>query len=117
VAHGQPKCTVNAVAMARLELIFGATSKRGFISDRAWKSFLAAEVTPRFPEGLTAYDAYGQWKSSRGVIEKLPSRVLLIWYAPGAGIDAKIEAIREAYKARYRQESVMRVDGWSCVSF
>lgn len=103
--------------MARLELIFGATTKRGFISQKEWKAFLAAEVTPRFPDGLTAYDAYGQWKSSRDVIEKLPSRVLLIWYAPGKDVDAKIEAIREAYKTRYRHESVMRVDSWSCVSF
>ena len=39
------------------------------------------------------------------------------WYRPAADSEARIEAIRAAYKTRFRQESVMRVDGVSCVSF
>jgi hypothetical protein len=33
------------------------------------------------------------------------------------GADARIEAIRSAYRQNFDQESVMRVDGLSCVSF
>ena len=43
--------------------------------------------------------------------------MLVIWYRRAADSEAKIEAIRAAYKARFGQESVMRVDGVSCVSF
>ena len=82
-----------------------------------WRAFLDTEVTPRFPDGLTVLTGYGQWRSEAGRIAKEASRVLVIWYQPGADSEAKIEAIRSAYKARFGQESVMRVDGTSCVSF
>ena len=46
------------------------------------------------------------------------SRLLLIWYAPQAGADARIEAIRTAYKTRFGQDSVLRADGApECVTF
>jgi hypothetical protein len=41
------------------ELLFG----RGNVSDRNWDRFLADEVTPRFPDGLTVFDAKGQWRN------------------------------------------------------
>ena len=43
--------------------------------------------------------------------------MLLIWYIADAETNAKIEAIRSAYKLRFHQQSVMRVDSSSCVSF
>jgi len=52
-----------------------------------------------------------------GGIAREPSRVLVIWHRRGAGGEADIEAIRQAYKMQFGQESVMRVDGVSCVSF
>jgi hypothetical protein len=60
---------------------------------------------------------YGQWRSSDGDRSREKSRVVEIWYRPARDSDAKIEAIRAAYKVRFAQESVMRVDGVSCVSF
>lgn len=103
--------------MARVELLFGATTAKGEIGEAAWASFLAREVTPRFPDGLTAYSAFGQWKKPDGDIARIPTRVLVIWYAPGERAEARIEAIREAYKSAFDQLSVMRVDGADCVSF
>ena len=41
----------------------------------------------------------------------------MIWYEPKADSDERIEAIRKAYRTRFNQESVMRVDSTSCVSF
>ena len=104
--------------MARVSLIFGTTYPDGtLISDADWSGFLNDVVTPRFPDGLTQFDAYGQWKRPDGRIAKLPSRMLLIWYvrAPDAG--ARIEAIRSSFRQRFDQLSVMRVDGRDCVSF
>jgi hypothetical protein len=109
-------CVPPSHQMNRVELFFGAAFNDGKpIGDAEWQDFLDKEVTPRFPAGLTAYEAYGQWQRSDGQIEKSPSRVLLIWYAGDQS--SRIEAIRAAYKKRFRQMSVMRVDGADCVSF
>lgn len=99
--------------MARTELIFGAAA----VNRGAWNDFLAREVTPRFPDGLTTLDGYGQWKAPSGDIGREPSRVLLLWHKGGPIADRKIDAIREAYKKRFHQLSVMRVDSVDCVSF
>jgi hypothetical protein len=103
--------------MQRLELIFGLSSKQGRISSRAWDAFILHEVGPRFPDGFSVFDGHGQWRNPQGKISKEPSRLLLIWYERDATSDAKIEAIREIYKKRFHQESVLRADEVSCVSF
>ena len=104
--------------MARVNLIFGTTYPDGrLISDADWARFLNDDVTPRFPDGLTQFDVYGQWKRPDGAIAKLPSRMLLIWYARTPDADARIDAVRNIFKRRFNQLSVMRVDGRDCVSF
>jgi hypothetical protein len=114
----RPACAAPATPMARLELLFGAGRKDGGeVSDQEWRAFLDGEVTPRFPDGLTVLGGYGQWKNSAGAIAKEPSRVLVIWHKPDADSNLRIEGVRAAYKARFGQESVMRVDSTSCVSF
>jgi hypothetical protein len=107
------QCPSHGAPMARTELLFGAAQ----VSDTQWKMFLSREVTPRFPDGLTALDGYGQWKRPDGRIAAERSRILLLWHKPGADADARIDAIREAYKKRFHQLSVMRVDSTGCVSF
>ena len=111
-------CRPGATPLARLELLFGmGKADGGEVSDAEWRGFLDVEVSPRFPDGLMVLTGYGQWRSSDGDRSKEKSRVIEIWYRPAADSDARIEAIRAAYKARFSQESVMRVDGVSCVSF
>lgn len=111
-------CRPGATPLARLELLFGmGKADGGEVSDGEWRAFLDAEVSPRFPEGLMVLTGYGQWRGSDGDRSKEKARVVEIWYRPAADSDAKIEAIRAAYKVRFGQESVMRVDGVSCVSF
>jgi len=111
-------CRPGATPLARLELLFGMGKKDGSeVSDAEWRAFLDAEVTPRFPDGLMVLTGDGQWRSSVGGRAKEKSRIVEIWYRPAADSDPKIEAIRTAYKVRFGQESVMRVDGASCVSF
>jgi len=114
-----PVCSTAARPLARLELLFGSTRQDLTpISEEEWAAFVAAEITPRFPDGLTILTGYGQWRDARGTIVKETSRLLLIWYAPAADSDNRIEAIRAAYKARFGQESVLRADGApACVSF
>ncbi len=111
-------CRPGAAALARLELLFGMAKPDGSeVSDAEWRAFLEAEVSSRFPDGLMVLTGYGQWRSTETGSAREKSRVVEIWYRPAADSDAKIETIRAAYKTRFGQESVMRVDGVSCVSF
>jgi hypothetical protein len=99
--------------MARVELIFGTAH----VSQRAFADFLAREVTPRFPDGLTLITGYGQWRNAAGRIGRESSKLLLVYYRPDASADQKIEAIRDVYKKRFHQQSVLRADSAACVSF
>jgi hypothetical protein len=111
-------CRAEAASMARLELLFGAGTADGKgVSEAEWTAFLASEVTPRFPDGLTVFTGHGQWREGAGPVVAEASRMLLIWYRPGLDSERRIEAIRAAYKSRFGQKSVMRVDERSCVSF
>ncbi|MGE0860194.1 MAG: DUF3574 domain-containing protein [Gammaproteobacteria bacterium] len=113
-----PTCAPPSQPMARVQLLFGTTVDGGrTLGEDEWRRFVDEEVTPRFPEGLTELSGQGQWRRPDGVISHEPSRVLLIWYTPGTDRDRDIEAVRERYKTRFKQLSVMRVDGVDCVSF
>lgn len=103
--------------MARLELVLGAATPRGVVGPRAWARFLATEVTPRFPDGLSVFEGTGQWRTGIRGVTRERSRLLLIWYEPDASSEARIEAIRAAYKRQFRQTSVLRADSTSCISF
>ena len=67
-----------AAAQVRTTLYFGTTRPKGTVSELEWQVFLRDEVTSRFPEGLTVWDAEGQWKQSDGVIGHERSKVLLL---------------------------------------
>jgi hypothetical protein len=117
-ALGAAECPAGAETMNRLELLFGLTLKDGAkISTAEWQAFVDAEITPRFPEGLTVLRGYGQWRTKHGVIARAITHVVVVWYKPGGDSEAKIDAIRAAYKAQFTQDSVMRVNSASCVSF
>ncbi len=98
--------------MARVELYFGG--RRGDAA--VWRRFIAAVVTPRFPDGLTSFEGSGQWRGPHGLARE-PAHVLVVFYKPDATSDARIEAIRTVYKSRFRQSSVLRADSAACVGF
>lgn len=104
----------------RSELYFGV-GEAGRVSvaeEKRWRDFLDAEVTPRFPDGLTVVDGYGQWRSSGDArIERLASKVLLILHEDTPRRRADIEAIRAAWKRASGDESVLWVEQRANVSF
>lgn len=114
----EPACPTGASAMLRLELAFGLSRKgRVDVSEAEWTAFLDREVTPRFPDGLTVLAGRGQWRNAAGVAVSEPARLLLIWVKPAADLETRIAAVRDAWKRAHDQESVLRADGTSCVSF
>lgn len=111
------ECIRPARMQVRHELIFGTARAHGApLGDAEWQSFLDSVVTPRFPDGLTVLNAQGQWRGEGGLAKEL-SRILVIWIDRSPSRDADIEAIRSAYKERFAQESVLRIDSMSCVRF
>jgi hypothetical protein len=102
------------------ELIFGRGIRaRGLgVSDNDWMLFVDDEITPRFPDGLTVFEAAGQWRDrTSNKIFRERSRIALI-ILPGDAQDlARLSEITDAYKRRFRQQSVVVIVRPACVSF
>jgi hypothetical protein len=97
----------------RTELFFGMSKPDGTaISEAEWEAFLDAEITPRFPDGLTVLEGAGQWQEEDGDIVEERSKVLVLLYPREASAEsnAEIEEIRAAYERTFTQESVLRAD-------
>jgi hypothetical protein len=100
------------------ELYFGKSiGPSGEVSQGDWRAFLDAEVTPRFPDGLTVTDVYGQWKTPRGEFVREASSALFLVLAGAPDEQQRIDLIRAAYKRRFQQDSVLLVEQAACVSF
>ena len=87
------------------------------VSDEEWRAFLADTVTPRFPDGLSVFDASGQWRDSEGSIVRERSKMVLILAEPSSDAVRRLDEIAEEYKRRFSQESVLRVVDSACVAF
>lgn len=98
-------------------LYFGTATPDGMVSAADWRDFVDTTITPRFPEGLSAWPAAGQWKPAAGSIVREASYVLSLVHPEGATHEAAIGEIVAAYKARFRQEAVLRVSSSACISF
>jgi hypothetical protein len=111
--HGsqQPKMVV--------ELMFGRDiGRRVGVSEAAWTRFVAREMTPRFPDGLTITDAIGQWRDrDSGRIVREPSKHVEIVLPGNADDDTRLDAIVDAYKRAFHQQSVGVIVRSACVSF
>ena len=104
--------------MLSAELYFGRSIGHRVVSNAEFAAFLASEITPRFPDGLTVVDAQGQWRNQkRGAIIREPSKLVKIIFADDAQKRADLDAIAESYKRRFHQQSVLIALQPSCVSF
>ncbi len=101
------------------ELMFGRTvGSRLAVSEGAWSLFVEREITPRFPDGFTVLDARGQWRNpASNRIIRQPSKIVRI-VLPGNPEDvARLNEIVEAYKVRFKQQSVGVMMQGACASF
>jgi hypothetical protein len=97
----------------RTELYFGRNIPGGReISRKDFDRFLSEYISPRFPDGLTVINGRGQFLNSNGEIEREQCVVLILLYpvAVRNEKEGKIEEIREEYKLRFQQQSVLWVD-------
>ena len=101
------------------ELMFGRNiGRRIGVSEGDFGRFVDREIMSRFPNGLTVFNAAGQWREqAMDKIVREPSKVVQI-VLPGQVDDiARLNEIVEAYKRRFKQQSVVMVVRPACVSF
>ena len=101
------------------QLFFGqGVPHGGDISVTQWQSFLRNDVTPRFPDGLTVFDAYGQWRDPKTMrIGRERAKVIEIATDDTPDVRAKLEDIAARYRARFHQQSVGIVTMPGCARF
>ena len=110
-------CGPAGTAHVRTTLYFGLTRPSGRVSEDEWRSFLRQQVTPRFPDGLTVWEAQGQWRRSDGRISRERSKVLLLVHDDTALARATLGELVTAYKQRFEQESVLWESSSVCATF
>lgn len=113
------ECGTGSEPFVEYQLFMGRGGAAGeVVSDEDWDEFLATSVTPRFPDGLTVIDGFGQWRDAAGQIKRERTKILVL-YAVGdeSSLRTDVDAISSEYEQRFDQESVLRVVDQACVSF
>src|SRR5262245_8624756 len=101
------------------ELMFGRNiGSRIGVSEGDFGRFVDREILSRFPNGLTVFNAAGEWRDqASNKIVREPSKIVQI-VLPGQAEDiARLNEIVEAYKTRFKQQSVGMIVRPACVSF
>lgn len=115
-----PACSPGHDApMTQATLYFGLGLPGGGEVDAAsWQRFVATFVTPAFPDGLTVVDATGQWRdpATRRIIAER-SKVMTIAVPASPNLARRLDAVREAYKSAFHQQSVGLTLAPVCASF
>jgi hypothetical protein len=110
-------CPTGLNQAVRAELFFGRDIPGGGqVGEEEWRRFVDEEITPRFPDGFSVEDASGQWKGASGIVRE-PSKRLTIVLTGRAADQSKLAALRDAYRRRFRQDSVLLVQESVCAGF
>lgn len=96
--------------LIQVDLYFGRNiGTTGRVTEQQFRQFLSSEITPRFPDGLTTYSAKGQFRDSENRLIREPSKVVSLIFADTEQNEQSINAIIDAYKQKFQQESVLEV--------
>jgi hypothetical protein len=113
-----PACPEGQLRLRTAQLFFGRNVDGvPGVTDAAFGKFVDEELTPRFPDGLTVLDGGGQWRGPENKLIRESSKIVLIVLPPKGDVNKRIEAVRNAYKARFKQDSVLLITQAACVSF
>ena len=114
VAGCTPSCPPGLTAGTSVDLYFG----RGGVSDADWRDFVDRSIVPRFPDGMTVFDAAGSWRNPRtGRTSSEDSKVLRVIATDARHLAGPAQAVIDDYKRRFSQQSVLRVEQPVCHAF
>jgi hypothetical protein len=104
-------------AYTRTTLYFGLARPAGTISERQWKVFVREEITTRFAQGFTIWEARGQWRSTDGRISREKAKILLLLHEHTAEVRDTLVGLVERYKRTFQQEPVLWETASVCAAF
>jgi hypothetical protein len=108
-------CTGSLKPAVEVNLYFGRDIETGGeVSDAQWAEFMAAEVTPRFPDGLSVLNVAGQSRNSKNQTLRERTKLLVVVVFDAPAHQAKVQAIVEAYNKRFGQNGVFRTEKPAC---
>jgi hypothetical protein len=108
-------CAAPLKAALEVNLYFGRDiAAGGEVSEAQWAEFVAVEVTPRFPDGLSILNVSGQSRNSKNETLRERTKLLVVVVFDAPAHSAKVEAIVEVYKKRFSQQSVFRIEKPVC---
>jgi len=107
-------CPAPLKPAVELNLYFGRDKPGGEVSEAEWAAFLAQEVTPRFPDGLSVINVAGQSRNYSGPVGRERTKLLIVVVFDAPAHQAKAEAIVAAYNKRFGQHGVFRTEHAVC---
>jgi hypothetical protein len=110
IATAQPvavQACGSATPQLKTTLYFGSARPKGSVSELEWQLFLRDEVTTRFPNGMTVWDAEGQWRGPAGQIGHERTKVLLVVHPDTEQARRAVRTVIERYRKAFDQESVL----------
>ena len=110
------ECGASSAPQVRTTLYFGLARPKGSVTELEWQIFLRDEVTKRFPDGLTVWEAEGQWRTPAGSIDHEQSKVLLLVHPDTATARQSVLDVIEAYRKTFEQQSVLWENARVCVA-
>ena len=117
--HGPPpQCLPPANAQIQAELLFGLSMPAGgLITPSQFDVFVAAEIVPRFPDGLTVLPGAGRWRAPDGRMVVEGAKMVMVIAPDTQATAASLREIRQAYRTRFAQRSVGLITIGSCAAF
>lgn len=110
-------CGMGQERLRTAQLFFGRNAAgKPAVSEVQFRKFVDEEVTPRFPDGMTVMDGGGHWRGEENKLIREAAKVVLIVLPKGRDADSRVEAVRNAYREWFHQDSVMLITQASCVS-
>lgn len=117
----QVACPAGLDPFVEFNFYFGQEKADGStVSVAEWQAFLAEEVTLQFPDGLTVFDANGQWLDTKADrLYREATRVLNILVPFESAEEAKqaLDSIADLYLDRFDQQAVFKTSAPACAGF
>jgi len=110
-----PACPAGQAQM-RTAQIFLAAKAPAKVTDTDIRKFVDTEVTPRFPDGVSLVDGGAQWKGEDNRLIREAAKVVLIVLPARGDPAARVEAVRSAYRTRFKQDSVVVMPPPTCTA-
>lgn len=111
----KPLCPPGQAELRTARLFLSATPPAR-LNEAELTRFIEQEVAPRFPDGVTVVDGGGQWKGDENRLIREAAKVVLIVLPAKGDAAAQIQAVQGAYRARFRQDSVVALAPPACVT-